>query len=638
MQMQRHPHQALAALAVFTGLIVAGCASGAPTPGSGSAAAGLSAGSHSTGAGTRLSTGAPTPASGSAAKSRSMGSNLRGAGTCSSTGSSEPAATSQRASLPPLSGTVVDSRYGFALPVPKGWTVKAADGLPTAEGTHLVLVPPVGGSSGQPITVQVRLGLNLLTSSGAQRVHTTQTTIDGCAGWISTGVPTGSAAASGPTSVQAECERDAYVYVITTSVAPGRAAPPPIFNAVVRAWQWRNPVSVQNPGFVLSSVHMASTTVGWGIRNGVNGLHRWTASSIWRTTDGGVSWTAVSPPALGQQTLEGWTFLGGENAWLAVVPRTQSANTPVAVLRTSDGGATWQTSTLTVPFAGQLNFPISLSFSDASHGWLLVHPEYTMNEKPGELFSTSDGGSQWQMVSRVTFHRDYGYAPETTGLPVGGSVALGRSGAGWLVAGYTSTTPAYLFQTADSGATWSINALPLPAGDGSDGQVTQLNVLQPPTLFSGSSFGYFTGDVYGPPVGGRFLYVTHDGGAHWMLLPLPGSSAQRVITFLGDGHGWLWAPVQDPSASTKLMGGSLYASADAGQSWSALPMDHYIASMLAVGGNITSLAFASAEDGWALLRLPGELNGRLLRTTDGGRHWAPVGNVSTASSVVSSSS
>lgn len=463
---------------------------------------------------------------------------------------------------------------------------------------------------------------SLLSAAGAQPIHvtTSTTSIHGSTWTISIETPTGSTASPRPTIVRATCGHDGYTYVLSTSVPPGQAVPPSVFTEVLDGWRWARPASVQDQGFAILSVHMASAAVGWGIEEGSTG----SPPSVWRTTDGGSSWTDVSPSALGKRLLVGWTFPGSEAAWLAVLAPTPTSSTPVTVIRTADGGATWQTSSLTVPFAGTPGFPVSLSFAGAEQGWLLVHPHYTMNEEPGELFSTADGGATWNPVDRVTFSN--GYVPHTTGemdgLPVGGAIAFDSPGSGWLVGSYTSTTPAYLFHTTDGGAKWSTIALPAPAGSGSK---LEMSVRQPPTIFAGTSFGYIAANAWGPGINGMLVYVTRDAGATWTLLHAPNATNQSVVTFLPDGHGWLWAPQPEPAGSTSLMGGALYSTSDGGTSWTAIPADPYLAGMLALGGNITRLDFATDEDGWALLQLPGESRGHLLRTTDGGRQWAPVG-------------
>ena len=527
----------------------------------------------------------------------------------------------------PMAGAVTDTRYGFALPVPRGWTVRAADGLPLADSAQLMLVPPVGAPGLWPISVRVRLDFGVpAPPDPAVHVTTSPVHIAGCSGTLSTAVSSAASPASDPTTVHAECAYGAYVFSWRTSGPPAQAAPPPVFTEVLDAWRWRTPALPANPGLRLSSVHMVSATVGWGLRTEVAGSGG-PPATLWRTTDGGVSWNVVSPPALATQRLVGWTYLGGSHAWLAVIPPTQSPDTLVTVLRTSDGGAIWQSSTVRVPLADQTNFPLSLSFADGSHGWLLAHPEYTMNEKPGDLYATDDGGATWQAVSHVTFNRNYGGPRVTQGLPAGGSVTLGGAGAGWLVAGYTSTTPAFLFRGTGGGTTWSPVSLPVPAG-------ATVSVRRAPTLFSGASFGYLTAQAYGPGVAvafGMLVYVTHDGGSTWTPLKLPGASAESVVSFLGDGHGWLWIPKRDPTGSARLRGGTLYTTTDGGAEWNPLPAAPAIAGLLAVGGNIIRLDFTTSTDGWALLQLPGEHCGRLLRTTDGGLRWSPAGEGASAS-------
>lgn len=137
-----------------------------------------------------------------------------------------------------------------------------------------------------------------------------------------------------------------------------------------------------------------------------------------RTTDGGLTWMNVTPPAeykasehqcfaeiivtYGGLKPEGFFALDADRAWVA---QYGCAPTSLAVWKTSDGGRSWRKIPLTViptsEFADTPPFlkPISVSFSDAAHGWLAAHLYAGTRSYMGYLFETRDGGESWQPVS-----------------------------------------------------------------------------------------------------------------------------------------------------------------------------------------------------------------------------------------------
>ena len=71
-----------------------------------------------------------------------------------------------------------------------------------------------------------------------------------------------------------------------------------------------------------------------------------TATSVLRTDDGGVSWTALGEPAGAGAQAFGLTFTDREHGWLDTVGPSPSAYSTV------DGGATWSTVALPAPVGG----------------------------------------------------------------------------------------------------------------------------------------------------------------------------------------------------------------------------------------------------------------------------------------------
>lgn len=117
-----------------------------------------------------------------------------------------------------------------------------------------------------------------------------------------------------------------------------------------------NPGSAQKPAggsVALLSLHMIDTMTGWALSE----------HAVLRTTDGGIHWKNVSPPNTTLTLNSIAEFCTASMAWVAI-PQAQATSTQI--LHTTDGGQTWQQTTI------QAAFPRQISFIDSQHGWLLA--------------------------------------------------------------------------------------------------------------------------------------------------------------------------------------------------------------------------------------------------------------------------
>ena len=145
------------------------------------------------------------------------------------------------------------------------------------------------------------------------------------------------------------------------------------------------------------------------------------------TADGGHTWsrvpTANLPPAQGN---EGAFAASGTN--VAVVGKTHAwigtgAAAKSRVLRTSDGGRTWQVAD--TPLAsGQSAGIFSIAFRDEKHG-VIAGGDYQKEQTAVDnLAVTNDGGATWTLMKGLSgFRSVVAYVPGTKTL-----VALGPSG------------------------------------------------------------------------------------------------------------------------------------------------------------------------------------------------------------------
>ncbi len=124
-----------------------------------------------------------------------------------------------------------------------------------------------------------------------------------------------------------------------------------------------------------------------------------TDAALLFTHDGGMSWSDV---ASGQR-FGGITdsfFLSASEAWLAVV----SPGSPelLVVCNTVDGGLSWRDRVVEASEldSGQVYVRAQVRYLDASHGWILGQVATSSAFSVGKLLRTIDGGASWEHLPR----------------------------------------------------------------------------------------------------------------------------------------------------------------------------------------------------------------------------------------------
>ncbi len=289
----------------------------------------------------------------------------------------------------------------------------------------------------------------------------------------------------------------------------------------------------------LYDVDFVNREVGWLVGMG---------GALWRTNDGGAHWT--------EWFMTDWTsdlhdidMLSSDGGWIV-----------------GKGGflAQYQNSSWTRKESGSEINLYGVEFFDASHGWFAG--------EAGSVFSTSDGGTQWErsIGSTTAMIRDIYFIDEQRGW----------AGVGW----HTSGFPGAILATRDGGRTWNVQK----------SGITWANEIQFTTQYEGWA-------AIGSYESGQILH-TQDGGIHWVSQLDTTSRPIRAIHFLTSAYGWAVGGAANGN-------GWIYATTNGGQTWSeqAYLYDQH---------NLLDVCFSDFQHGWAV----GEY-GTIYATQDGGAHW-----------------
>jgi photosystem II stability/assembly factor-like uncharacterized protein len=175
------------------------------------------------------------------------------------------------------------------------------------------------------------------------------------------------------------------------------------------------------------------------------------------TSDGGRSWHDITPAnSQGNcctvffiDPMRGWA--GG--AWSIASPTLK-------IFRTADGGTSWSLISEPGPTSFSPCCP-TLDFIDANHGWLIYNDSHALavgTGFTGKLMQTSDGGAHWTALPdlpAVTAQRPF-FADT--------SLHFIDSHTGWYV-GWNDQITQHLYITHDGGQSWSEQRVPSPPAE-----------------------------------------------------------------------------------------------------------------------------------------------------------------------------
>jgi photosystem II stability/assembly factor-like uncharacterized protein len=362
-------------------------------------------------------------------------------------------------------------------------------------------------------------------------------------------------------------------------------------------------------------VAMVNPTDGWGY--GLPFRH---------TTDGGVSWTDVTPKGVGQSFDE--YYLDAAHAW--VIDWSGAGPSQFATYLTADGARTWQPgspTSISVDPGGLGDH--EFRFVDPDHGWLLVSKRDRMSNGvlvySDNLYRTSDGGLHWAIAAvhnaPLTWNPGKFYCYEWCG-----PMAFASATTGWLLTDSASDpTKPTLLVTHDAGVTWREQTLSLKSA------TIGCPCSRGPGPFLVFDDMHAVFQLYSRASRRIALVMTSDGGVTWTPRAVP--AGQMKVGFYDTNHGWLidQTALSTTSFTSPAQPLPLYRTADGGITWTRVPTNLLLQSK---DGQIISVYFIDQRDGFAIRAnaahagcdTPGDcpLVWSLLKTIDGGHTWSAV--------------
>lgn len=346
---------------------------------------------------------------------------------------------------------------------------------------------------------------------------------------------------------------------------------------------------------IITYIRMTDINRGWAI-GGLKGA----SDHVFRTQDAGQTWSDVTPsqpaPADGESITAIGDFKDASTGWVVYSPAGVGAIPPfVYIWRTHDGGVTWQYSAVDTSVSNEAFLPSFLTFAGEQNGWMMVILGAGMMHEYVAIFSTTDGGANWNKI--LDPYGDNGIQS----FPKTGFVFADAQN-GWLTRDGNGVDPTpHVFRTSDGGMTWTRIDLPAPADK--------------PNLFSDYACGTYTPNVFAPAsvvVGLKcldmatfqkqtnFQYATTDGGAAWQILPLP---AGYVMSAANDGLLYF-----DLNYGIAL-GRSIFQTTDGGKNWTLIKQVSWDG----------QFSFVNMNLGWAAARSENDM--AFVRTTTGSAKW-----------------
>ena len=308
----------------------------------------------------------------------------------------------------------------------------------------------------------------------------------------------------------------------------------------------------------LAELTMIDARVGWALAKN---------DQIFRTADGGASWTDVSifqAPLPGQDVPPiAASFVDASTAFVTTNAGTY-ASPQVVVYWTTNQGATWERTDISAALdwehADVGGF--ASSFPDTLNGYVLVTSTPAAGQMGKALYRTTDGAKTFSFVGDETGTQDV-TGTHTVGIggyPTG--MVFATPDTGFVTCYSDPWVHMQFFETSNSGMSWQLVSLPVPP------DLAQLSYAEdyyadmyPPVFFgTDRKSGVILADFVRDGVHTGQFYRTTDGGRTWTMGPVSGNTSVTVYTMISQTSGW-----------GVDQNGKLYGTIDGGATWTPVP-------------------------------------------------------------------
>ena len=308
-----------------------------------------------------------------------------------------------------------------------------------------------------------------------------------------------------------------------------------------QVWEGRNanfPASLFGGGIYAIDDSLAWC---WGVQLDTSGLESPGNSAISKTTDGGLTWQHVDFPSNESTYITSLWALNDQTAWMTYAGFINDVQTGNYVLKTTNGGQTWDPVNVTVNV-----FVDFIYMWSETEGVVVGDPD----DNGIEIYKTIDGGNNWDRIQGVPLSPgdEYIFADnyEVKGNQLWFATSLGR-----------------IFHSADKGLTWEVWDTPLTGYD-----ATYMDVSDEGDVYL--IFYQYISETVGAhsflfrrnASDGQWVNITEPNDNYYMydIKPIPGSSVvmSTINAWLGNGlqtrisydRGNSWIVIDNQSKAT----------------------------------------------------------------------------------------